>query len=661
MFEFFARLLDTSGFAAHWESGPGWTHEPQLGWLHIVSDLAIFTAYAASLLLLALFVRGRNKPFPRVFWLFLAFLFACAMVHLVEATVFWWPWYRLSGLIKLGAAVIAWATVIALVPIVPKASTLRSADELEREVQRRTRELRRANEALCKSEERKRMFLANALDAFVSIDAAGVIVDWNRQAEVTFGWSAEEALGRELADTIIPYCYRDAHRDGLNRYLATREARLLNRRIEITALHRDGHEMPIELSITPVQVGNRFYFDAFVRDITERKNAELALREGQQRLRLALEGGRMGTWQWNVQTGEVIWDERQCNLLGIEPVETAVVETFFDRVHPDDVSEIRRILDSALQDGDDYEHEFRTILSDGQVRWLAAKGTVLRDQNGQPLEMIGLNFDITARKQNEQQLLRLNEQLERKVQQRTARLEAANRELEAFSYSVSHDLRAPLRHIGGFVDLLRAKSAEKMDATCQRYLDIIADSAQRAGQLVDELLAFSRMSRTDLKQEWVDMNKLVSQVKSDPEIATAGRDIRWVVNQLPSVQGDPALLRLVWINLLSNAVKYTLTRETAEITIDAQQKEDDTVFEVRDNGVGFDMQFAGKLFGVFQRLHLREDFEGTGIGLANVRRIIERHGGRTWADGSVDAGATFYFSLPKATCHTEDEFRPKPR
>jgi len=268
-----------------------------------------------------------------------------------------------------------------------------------------------------------------------------------------------------------------------------------------------------------------------------------------------------------------------------------------------------------------------------------------------------LEAEIEVRRAAEQRVKELNHKLAEHI----AELGAANAELEAFSYSVSHDLRAPLRQVAGFVDSLKKAAGDQLPVTAAEYLPLIQGSVKRMGRLIDDLLEFSRVGRAEMIEERVNLQALIEQSLQMLHPSTNGRAIEWQIQSLPEVRGDPAMLRQVWASLLDNALKFTRPRDPARIEVGVRSESDEHLFFVRDNGVGFDARYADKLFGVFQRLHGRSEFEGTGIGLANVRRIISRHGGRAWAESAPDQGATIFFTLPRSpepAAHNHESTRP---
>jgi light-regulated signal transduction histidine kinase (bacteriophytochrome) len=292
-------------------------------------------------------------------------------------------------------------------------------------------------------------------------------------------------------------------------------------------------------------------------------------------------------------------------------------------------------------------HERNWVYPDGTV-WIETIKAPVLDDDGRVTAIVGLSHDITERKRSEQAVQEMN----RTLAQQTAELTALNKELESFAYTVSHDLRAPLRHIDGFINLLRIHAGNTLDARSKGYFDRVSKAAGRMGMLIDDLLSFSRTGRAELRMQRVSLDRLLREAIDNLRPDTAGRRIEWKLGALPEVQGDAGLLSIVLQNLVSNAVKYTRPRELAEIDVRAQRGDDGmTVLSVRDNGVGFDMQYRHKLFGVFQRLHTDAEFEGTGIGLATVARIAQRHGGRVWAESTPGEGSCFFVALPSASGH----------
>ena len=414
---------------------------------------------------------------------------------------------------------------------------------------------------------------------------------------------------------------------------------------EIKNRAKDGTDYWVETTIMPFlnDAGKPRQYVAIRTDITESKRAQ----EAQERLADIVNSSDdaiIGKTLTGIITD---WNPGAEALLGYTAAEM-IGRPMTIIYPPERVQEEAEILARIAQGENVRHYETVRMRKDGRPLNVSVTVSPIRDQTGAIIGASKVMRDITDRKRADAEIRKLNAELEMRVARRTAELEAANKELEAFSYSVSHDLRAPLRHVLGFMELLQKEAGPSLSQKSIGHMAMISQATKRMGSLIDDLLAFSRVGRSDMKKSEVNLDQLVKETLEDFQVDTKDRNIVWKIHQLPAVQADRALLRQALVNLVSNAVKFTGTRAEAKIEIGcAPGRDSEIVVFIRDNGAGFDPRYAGKLFGVFQRLHTQEQFEGTGIGLANVQRIIHRHGGRTWAEGVVDSGATFYFSIPK--------------
>ena len=427
-------------------------------------------------------------------------------------------------------------------------------------------------------------------------------------------------------------------REEENEALAVREARS----------HASAHTATLT-SITSAAVGIILMLGVFIllqREVWQRTRAEEALRRSEENYRLLVESVQDYAILTLDPNGIVTsWNAGAQRIKGYSAEE--IIGKHFSCFYPPEETEggkPERELKIAATQGRLEDNAWR-VRRDGSRFWANVILTAMRDASGQLRGFAKVTRDLTERRRAEEEIQKLNEELEQRVIERTAQLEAANKELEAFTYSVSHDLRSPLRHVDGFSKILLEEFQPQLAPEAQRYLERIRAGTQQMGHLVDDLLNLARVSRRELTLQVSGLNSIVEEVLSDLKPETAERQIEWKISQLPFVECDPALMKQVFANLLSNAIKFTRTRERALIEVgDVKQNGRPAVF-VRDNGVGFNMKYADKLFGVFQRLHRTEDFEGTGVGLATVQRIIHKHSGHVWAEAELDKGATFYFSL----------------
>jgi PAS domain S-box-containing protein len=403
----------------------------------------------------------------------------------------------------------------------------------------------------------------------------------------------------------------------------------------------DGGQGWFDLSIQPVPEG---VFILSV-DITDQKNAEEALRESEEKFKNVFEFAGVGKSLTSIN-GNIFVNRIFRSMLGYTRKDLLNIK--WDRLtHPDDIEHDRKILETLIHGKKkSYRWEKRYLHKTGRIVWVDVSTVLQRNKEGRPLYFITTVIDITEKKIAEERITQLNNELEHKVAARTAQLETANKELEAFAYSVSHDLRAPLRAVDGFSTFLLEDYGDKLDSEGRRMLATIRQNTQKMDQLINDLLNLSRVTRKDITYSSLDMNQLVLMAIEEAGPKPVIENVVFTLHPLPPVYSDPVFLKQVWINLISNAIKFTSKNEKPEIEIGCLPENSSNIYYIKDNGVGFNMEYSNKLFGVFQRLHRWEDFEGTGVGLAIVQRIIHRFGGKVWAESEIDKGAIFYFSLP---------------
>jgi PAS domain S-box-containing protein len=527
--------------------------------------------------------------------------------------------------------------------------------ELEQRVQRRTAALQMEiadRKQAQETAERLAAVVESSDDAIISKDLHGIVTAWNRGAERVFGYSAAEIVGQPMVLLFPPD-------------RATEESEILERiargesvdHFETVRVRKDGTRIDVSSTISPIRDIRGVVVGAskIARDITERKEAEKTLKRSLAISENALK--ELADQKFALDQHAIV------AVTDVQGTITYVNDKFclISQYSEDElIGQNHRILNSghhpkeffqqmyyAIANGKVWHGEIKNRAKDGSIYWVDTTIVPSLSAQGKPQQYVAIRADITERKLVEEEIGKLNEDLENRVAERTAQLETANKELEAFSYSVSHDLRAPLRHIIGFSRMLVEEFGSSLDPGAQRYLERIQAGTQKMGLLVDELLSLARVGRQAVVRQESDLNAIATEVIAMLEPDLQGREVKWVIAELPLMECDPVLVKQIFQNLLANALKFTRTRTPAVIEISHKEntKDGQAIFVVRDNGIGFNMKYVDKLFGVFQRLHRPEDYEGTGIGLATVQRIVHKHGGRIWAEGEVEKGAPFCFTL----------------
>ncbi len=510
--------------------------------------------------------------------------------------------------------------------------------------------------------------MRSARDAIVSADSGGNIIYFNPAAEQLYGYAADEVMGRPMM-LLGPPEEREQSEAGFARLIASDMSKLPATLLFGTAVRKDGTRIPVEMSAASWRNDEGVFATMIVRDITARRQSEEAVRrlnedlerrvaERTEELQHTLEEYERAdqfrkSVMENAMVGLLTLDRNglitMANKVFCVLVDYAPEELYGRHwsmlTGAEEAQRLRPAVGRIIHEERTIEnYEIDLTRKDGQIVHVAFGANPL-SVRGEVVGSVVTVMDITERKLADAQTQRFNAELERRVTERTAELQTANEEMESFTYSVSHDLRAPLRHIDGHIQMLLEESRETLDPEKKRRLQRIGNAALHMAKLIDDLLLFSRMGRTALRKTSVDMAALVGRVQTAVSNEAHAPKVEWTIGPLPTVRCDEHLMERLWTNLLSNALKYSSNRAVARVAVEAQRGVNEWVFSVRDNGVGFDMRYADKLFRVFERLHAGE-FTGTGIGLASVQRIAKRHGGRAWAEGKVNEGATFHFTLP---------------
>lgn len=483
---------------------------------------------------------------------------------------------------------------------------------------------------------------ATSDDAIIGKTLDGIVTTWNEGAETIFGYAAHEMVGQPIL-RLIPGERQHEEQEILARVRRGESIR----HFETVRIRKDGSRIDVAVTTSAVKdvTGKIIGASKIARDISASKRMELALRASEERFRTM--ANSMSQLAWIARAdGFIVWyNQRWYEYTGrtLAQMEGWGWQSVHDpAVLPTVVTQWTR----AIASGEQFEMEFPLRRADGLFRTFLTRAHPLKDEAGRVVQWFGTNTDVEVLKQAEEKIRLLNLELEQRVQERTLQLGIANRELEAFSYSVSHDLRAPLRGIDGYVLMLQEDYGSSLDAEANRLIGVVSSEARRMGRLIDDLLAFSRMGRQHMQRTPVDMTALARGLFENLASTMPAATPQFELQQLPPAQGDPAMIRQVLVNLLSNAIKFSRHQEAPVIEVGGSSGDVENTYYVRDNGVGFDAQYSHKLFGVFQRLHSEDEFEGTGVGLALVQRVVHRHGGKVWAESEPGKGAIFHFTLP---------------
>ncbi len=652
--EFLLRLFDTSDFPARWTCGR-WSLGH--GWLHILSDLGIWSAYFTIPVVLGYFLARRNDlPFRSIFLLFAAFIVLCGTTHLMEAIIFWWPAYRLAGVLKLLTAVVSWITVFALIRVAPTVLAMRTPDELERDIVARKQaeaKLQDANEQLerrvkertqelAEQAERLRTTLASIGDAVITTDTAGRITNMNAVAESLTGWANADAGGQPL-DAVFNIVNETTRQPVENpAFRALQEGVIVGLANHTVLIGKDGTERPIDDSAAPIRckLGEVVGCVLVFRDVSELHRHEAELRKRTAQLHFALGSTGVGMWLNPLPFGDLNWDARTKELFCVRPGEKLTIELLWSRLHPDDREPTRLAVEVALRDRTLYDVDHRVVNPDtGEVRWVRSAGRATYNEDGLATRFDGVSQDIHDRRK-----------LEEELRQVAAALSEAHRRKDEFLATLAHELRNPLAPIRNGLQVM--KLAGNNTEVVERSRRMMERQLEQMVRLVDDLMDVSRITRgkVELRKERVQLAAVVASAveTSGPLIEQMGHTLTVTQPELPVfVDADPTRLAQVFMNLLNNAAKYS--EREGHIGLTVEQQGTDVVMTVKDTGIGIDADHLPRIFELFTQVDrsLEKAQGGLGIGLNLVKRLVEMHGGRVEArsDGP-GRGSEFTVRLP---------------
>lgn len=627
--EYFSNILETRNWPARWVCG-NWSEIE--GWMYIISDVTIFLAYFSIPIMLFFYIQRKDMGNIRwILLLFISFIALCGITHLIDATLFWIPIYRLSGLVKLMTALVSIGTAIALRYTLPDLLKYKSPRELEKEIDAR----KKASYIL-------ELFMKNSPGAIAMFNNDMNYMAVNNNWLEMFNLSDDLIIGKNHYDS-FPMNQKMAE---LKRF---HQRALQGETIskELDMFHFNDTVVYSRWKIHPWykrydQIGGII---VFIEGLNDRVALEEKIKQAKQQTDTIIgmsEIARIGTWNLDLTNMAITWSDLVYDIHKMERGSRIILDDAINFYHPEFRPVISQALDRAINHGESWDLELKLLTLEGKEIWVRAIGQAIRDNNNKIVRVQGLFQDIDVKKRAEELLEQSHKQLETKVKKRTHDLEILNQELEAFSYSVSHDLRAPLRAINGFSQALNEDYSESLPHQAKHYLSRIINNSSKMGCLIDDLLEFSRMNKHNELIKELDMNHLV-QCLIDDLFQESSHIIN--LSSLPRCMGDEAMIRQVVQNLISNAIKYSSKEDKPAISIDGKVEGDESIISVADNGVGFDPRHADKLFGIFQRLHREDEFMGNGVGLALCHKIISRHQGRIWAETQLGKESKFYFSL----------------